>query len=160
MKPLRNHKGIAYAVMSSSVDRELFFCKLGRFFCSLKITEEMGGYQIVDDPYRIWIVAFEADSKHRAVGFCSFSTETAEKKTIKLCDSYVDPDFRKRGVYGQMFELREKEYLQYLPHGGKIKGIALSISEKMFLDHGYHKASQRGRFAYMEKKIVVEEVSA
>lgn len=136
--------------MTSEKDGENFYCKLGRFFCSEKITLEMGGYQIVDDPYRIWMVAFEGSV---AVGFCSFSTEFLPKGWIKLCDSFIDEPFRRKGVYSILFEAREKEALKHLPDGGKIKGIALKISELVFERHGYIKKSQRGRFAYMEKEV-------
>lgn len=151
MKPLRTIGKIDYAVMSSEKDGERFYCKLGRFFCSKKVTDEMAGYQIIDDIHRLWIVAFKGKN---AVGFCSFSTAMAsEKKIINLCDSYVDHDFRRRGIYRQMFLFREQEAIQWLPSGGKLKGIAMAISEPIFVENGYIKKSQRGRFAYMEKEI-------
>ncbi len=154
MKTLRSKKGIYYAVMTSEQDKDLFYSKLGRFFCSKKVTEEMGGYQVYDTPFHIWIVAFDGDTEGKAVGFSSFSIEKADKKIINYADSYVDPDYRKKGIYLALFKYREKEALKYLPKGGKLKGIAMAISEPIFHKCGYEKRSQRGRFAYMEKEVV------
>ena len=149
-KALKAGKKIRYVLMSSAKDGELFYCKLGRFFCSKRVTDEMGGYQVVDDESRIWVVAFDGDI---AIGFCSFSTARAEKRIVDLCDSYVDPSYRKLGIYGEMFKLRDKQAEGWLPDGGTIKGIAMQVSEKVFLANGYHKASQRGRFAYMVREV-------
>lgn len=139
--------------MTSIKDGDQFYCKLGRFFCSASITEEMGGYQIVDDPHRIWIVAFNGND---AVGFCSFSLEFSPKGWIKLCDSFIDIDYRRQGIYAKLFETRDIECVKALSKGGKIKGIALRISEPVFIRNGYTKKSQRGRFAYMEKEVHIE----
>jgi len=158
MKPLRTKGKIHYAVMTSAGDGELFFCKLGRFFCSKKVTEEMGGYQVFDDPDRLWVVAFDGGTSGKAVGFCSFSTGQArDKRIIDLCDSYVDPDWRRQGIYRNLFGFREQEAVRFLPDGGVLKGIALAVSEHIFVEYGYDKRSQRGRFAYMQKEVKKNE---
>ena len=151
MKKIMTKDGVDYCVMTSAEDGELFYAKLGRFFCDKAVTDEMGGYQVLDGPDRIWVVAL--DSRQRAIGFSSFSLRDLSKNVIHLCDSYVDPERRKNGVYKHLFECRETELMKHVEGKVTIKVIAVSASEKMLHDHGYTRTSQRGRFAYMSKVV-------
>ncbi len=155
MEKLGKKNKVSYSLLTSAEDGEFFYAKLGRFFCSKEVTQEFLGYQVVDSPLRKWVVGFNKD---QAVCFASFDLARAEQGIIMLCDAYVDPEYRLKGIYRDLFKLRlfTAARLALTPEF-VVKGIALEVSLKIFLENGFIKKSQRGRFSYMEKTYREEQ---
>jgi GNAT superfamily N-acetyltransferase len=83
-----------YKIMRSRDDEEKFFGKLGKYFASKAVRDEMGGYPMNDSPAHTWLVAIDKRTFH-AIGFVSLEEK---KDHWVLHDFYVQEAHRGKGV--------------------------------------------------------------
>jgi GNAT superfamily N-acetyltransferase len=78
-----------FMVRRSADGEEQFFAKMGRFFASTKIRNEMGGSALSDLPSSHWLTF--SDDSGRVVAFLLTDITDAH---VRIKDGYVEPEHR------------------------------------------------------------------
>jgi hypothetical protein len=125
-------------LLSLSNKNRMFYGLLGRFLSRREIVKELGS-PVWDDPGKTWIVALDGV---RVVGFCAY--RYASKRT-ELCSDWVTPDRRHEGIYHAMFSKRLESI------DGPMRATVTDAALPTFLEHGFERVGQRGRFTRVEK---------
>ncbi len=145
MKLYAEHRKLKIFLTDSKSDRK-FYCLLGRFFCSPAIIKELEG-PIFDGPNYKWLVARDG------LEIVAFSScRDAGKGVWWFNQTWVDPRYRRQGLYRRLFQL--KEDLCRGQGATVLKGTALTISRGLFEERGWTVTSTRGpRWTWFEKRL-------
>jgi len=121
-------------------DDIVFYSRMRTFLASKEIYKETG--QIFwNDFGKKWFVCI--NNKGKTIGVCAY---VKTKKNIIFCSDYVLPEYRNRGIYDKLFEVRMKECPD-LP----IKAVATKQSLGTFLRHGFVSRKVKGKFTVVER---------
>lgn len=87
-------------VYEGEYGRSGFYSKMGKYFAEKEYQNELPYLHNEDE--KIWFVAMEEEE---VAGFASL---VIESKKIVLATSYVEPEFRKRGIYKKLIDANMK----------------------------------------------------
>ena len=117
-----------------------FWCKMGPFFASRQVRNELGIAMSSDESYT-WFVAFNGDE---VVGFAAVEITGG---TAVLRHAYVNPANRANGIYAKMLEAR---MVSGKGRASLIKVTANVDSIEHLRGHGFTAVSTRGQYTNME----------
>lgn len=132
-----------YKIMRSRDDEEKFFAKLGKYFASKTIRDEMGGYPMNDSPAHAWLVAIDKRTFH-AIGFVSLEDK---KDHLVLHDFYVQEAHRGKGV---MTTLLQKS--DHFADGRKMIGKVPRSCSALFEKQGFTVAGSQTNWVTITKE--------
>lgn len=144
MKLYATHENLKI-FLTDNKDRR-FYCYLGPFFCNPAVIKELEG-PVYDGPDYKWLVARDG---LKIVAFSS--CRNAGKGIWWFNQTWVDPQYRRRGIYRHLFALKESLCAQ--SGASVLKGTALTISKQLFEEHGWTVTSHRGpRWTWYKKNL-------
>jgi GNAT superfamily N-acetyltransferase len=127
-----------FDVILTDNEKADFYFLLGPFLSRRIVARELGG-PIWDDDGKLWLVALMGNT---VLGFCAFRPQ---KNVIWLCSDYVLPEWRRQGVYNELFAQRFA-----LLHGKYCCAKATASSRWTFERYGFTCTRKHGRYFMME----------
>lgn len=146
MKRIGNFK--QYAVLSgSSAEDKSVYCELGPFAMNRQVIKELEGPIYDGDDY-VWFVVKDQD---RVIAISSIDLTRMDKSVAAFGLTYVDPSYRRQGIYRYLFSLKMDACVE---KGAKtIKGLANPLSAILFEENKFQVTSERGKWKHYEKDI-------
>lgn len=141
-----------FMVRRSSDGEELFFAKMGRFFASTKIRNEMGGSALSDLPSSVWLTF--SDKSDRVIAF--LLVEMVDKH-LRIKDGYVEPEHREKRLFSKLIDhavsIAESNQQSIFARVRKQQ-------KKHFTRHKFRQIAESGNWITMEKKYVARRDEA
>jgi GNAT superfamily N-acetyltransferase len=113
-----------------------FYALMGPFLARREIVADLGGH-LWDDDDKTWFIATSADRK-TVYGFCA-ARPAARGRTAYL-SAYVLPDYRRQGVYRQLWDARRERF------PGPAQATCTAASLPLYLAAGWTVSGQRGAY--------------
>lgn len=114
-----------------------FYTKMGRFFGSRQAAKELG-MPIYDDEDREWIVAIADD---QVVGCSAIAFK---KAVFELKSAYIEPAYRKQGIYTEMLQMRIAISKYRGAYG--VKASCTPDREQAMLKAGFKPIGYKGKY--------------
>jgi GNAT superfamily N-acetyltransferase len=144
MKRVGDHAGFSIW-LATSRDRG-FYALVGPLAMRRDVVKELEG-AVLDGPGHAWLVARDGE---RVVAFSSW--RDTGRGVAWFNQTWVDPEYRRRGIYRALFGLKER--LAVEAGAAVLKGTALAHSKGVFEERGWVVTSTRGpRWTWYEKRL-------
>lgn len=144
MKRLSKFK--SYTIMQVTDKDAAFWCAMGPLFANRQIVKELEGPMFDDDTYT-WILAM-ADNGQIA-GFTSLTTARIDKGITECTAAYVMPEYRRKGLYRELFRQREK--VGFALGTTELRGVANPISKHVFVGEDWEVTRTAGKWTHFRK---------
>lgn len=147
MNKIGNYKQYLVYSASSAEDRSVY-CEIGPYATSRTAVKELEG-PIYDDDSYVWFVVKDGE---KTIAISSIDFSRIEKGTASFGLTYVNPEYRRQGIYRYLFSLKENACKE---RGAKsIRGLANPLSAILFEKNGFCVTSERGKWKHYEKEVL------
>lgn len=141
MEKLSTKKKIEYWRYSRD-DGDAFWGLVGPLLTSKAFIKEFLGYPVTDEDGQQWIISMNQGA---VVGLSAW---LKKKNWVELTCGWVHSDFRLKGIFKTMNQLRAKQ----IGCDVKLRVVAYPTTQKFFFDDGFTEVSARGQFKVLEKQ--------